>query len=488
MDKRQREANQRLLEALLTEELGQAKTTGRHRADAAGSPSSRSSRSWTRWLQAAAVLLGAGVVVLTSSLDRQRAETSQDPVEWVEPEDVAEYLQLLAEATSARLVYTEVIGAGKDQLPDGTTVDRLDRIRWLETASIAGPVFEQWRAALQRCSGDIEKGSGVATAYDLELALPGGRVVRSFTNVDGPRSQIWITPSHAVSPDAGLQALLDAACADIVEQRRVSTGQVDDADQLLALPDASRRLDVSAELAAGRDLAALLPGLQELTLRGNPNVETWRAVAALQQLQRLEVVGAELHADAIASICALRELRALTLRECAAEQTRGRTQSNPLRDLGALLSLETLHLVDATTDAISWDLTQLASLPSLQEFGLRSTRPLSAAQLDAVGHTKIERLLLAEPEIAGDLSELQHLPSLRDLVLVADLDDQQLLPLAKITSLRRLTIRNASAEGTFVARVLDANPGCDIDWTKDARWIRADYAFRYVERAWHAQR
>lgn len=488
MDKQRSEANQRLLEALLTEELGQAKAGGRRVPKAAGAPAPRPPRTWTLWLQAAVVLLGAGVVALTSSLDQQRAETAQDPVELVEPEDVAEYLQLLAEATSARLVGTEVIGAGRIQLPDGTTVDQLDRIRWLETANIAGPRLEQWRAALERCSADIEAGSGVAAAYNLELALPGGRVVRSFTNVDGQRSQIWITRSHAVSPDAGLQALLDAACADIAEQRRLSTGQVDDAGQLLALPDASRRLDVTAELAAGHDLAGLFPGLQELTLRGNPRVETWRAVAALQQLQRLKIVGAELHADAVASICALRDLRTLTLRECAAEQTRGRTQSNPLRDLGALLSLETLHLVDATTDAISWDLTQLASLPSLQEFGLRSTRPLSAAQLDAVGHTKIERLLLAEPEIAGDLSELQHLPSLRDLVLVADLDDQQLLPLAKITSLRRLTIRNASAEGTFVARVLDANPGCDIDWTKDARWIRADYAFRYVERAWRAQR
>ena len=194
------------------------------------------------------------------------------------------------------------------------------------------------------------------------------------------------------------------------------------------------------------------------------------------------------HADAVASICALRDLRTLTLRECAAVQASGQPRGEPLRDLGALLSLETLHLVDAKADAIAWDLTQLASLPSLREFGLRSPRPLSTAQLEAIAHTKIEWLLLVDLEITGDLSGLRYLPSLRDVVLVAELDDRQLLPLAAITSLRQLTVRNASAKGAFVERVRQDNPDCIIDWTENARWISPDYAFRYVERAWRAPR
>ena len=45
-----------------------------------------------------------------------------------------------------------------------------------------------------------------------------------------------------------------------------------------------------------------------------------------------------------------------------------------------------------------------------------------------------------------------------------------------------------AAKGGFLADVSAANPGCDVDWTLNARWFRTDYAFRYIERAWRVDR
>ncbi len=485
----QREADGRLLEALLTEELRPSEGAARGPGPAEATPQ-RTTRTWSSWTQAAVALLGVGVVAMTATWGDERGAALQDPepVEVVEPEDVEQFLELLATATAARLVGTEVVGAGRIGGPPPGGTDQLDRIRWAETARITGPTFELWREALRRCSGDQHDGNGVAQSYDFELVLPGNRVTRSLASVDGPRTQIWIASEHAISPDADLQALVDAACADIAEQRRLEQGRVDDSAQLLSHPTEARRLDVAAGLAAGCDLAARFPGLEELTLRGQPSAATWRAVRALKQLRRLELVEAELHQQVMRSICSLGELRAVTLRECTSAPTSGIAPSAPLRDLGALRKLETLHLSNADAVAVTWDLTQLASMPALREFGLRSPQLLQKEHLEAIGRTKLERLLLVDLQIDVDLSDLRHLPSLHDVVLVADLDDDQLRPLAKIPSRQQLTVRNAAAKGGFLDEVSAANPGCDVDWTLNARWFRTDYAFRHIERTWRVNR
>lgn len=483
----EREANQRLLEALSTEELTHTEQRGVRPVATA-----RRLRSpWTRWVQAAAVALGAGVVAATATGGDRASDLAQDPapVEEIKPKDVAEFLSLLATATQAELFRAEVVGAGRLPGAGPHGVDKLDRIHWAETTRIAGATFERWRAGLRRCAQTEQvEANGVADVYDIVLTLPGRRVLRTFTSVDGPRTQLWVAPSHAISPDAGLQALLDAACADIVEKRRLTMGKVDDEAQLLAHPRDARRLDLTTKLASGCDLGARFPRLEQLTLRGQPSPTTWRAVAELKQLQDLTLIRAELHQEMMRHICAQTGLRKLTLSECSSAQTSGLAPCTPLHDLGALRGLKTLHLVNNASEAVLWDLTQLVSLPSLREFGLSSSYALKAEDLEAIGRTKIERLLLVDLDVDGDLSSLRYLPSLRDLVLVGDLDDDQLRPLASIPSLNRLTIRNASAKGDFLEDVAANIPGCDVDWTVDARWWHADYAFRYIKRAWGANR
>ena len=71
----EREANQRLLEALSTEELTHTEQRGVRPVATA-----RRLRSpWTRWVQAAAVALGAGVVAATATGGDRARDLAQDP-------------------------------------------------------------------------------------------------------------------------------------------------------------------------------------------------------------------------------------------------------------------------------------------------------------------------------------------------------------------------------------------------------------------------
>ena len=482
-----RNAEQRLLEVLLAEEF--------ERADAAGGAAARDGRlqllppeprARSSWRIAAAVLLGTAVVALSmlgAARDEQRAAT-QDPdgVEIVTPKDVDEYLEHLAAAVRIQLVRKETVGAGRVSDDDGSA-DRLDTVRWPEVVRIDGEQLATWREALQRCARRTEKCNRSGSVYDFELVLPRGRIVRSFCSVLGEHTRIWIADGHPLKPNEGLQALLDAADRRATELRRRALGQVIAPEELLALPRDARRLQAPVKLFANADVPAHLPELERLLLRGQPTPSTWEAIAKLDQLRQLELVGASLDDATLRPLGRLRGLRAQTLRECEGFTGEG------LHALGALRDLHTLHLVDTAPigsrpDAAGLDLQGLASLPRLREFGLRAQARLEHEHLETISRTKIERLLLIDLDLQGDLGLLQHLPSLQDVVLVGQFTDGYLQPLSTIDSLRRLTVRNAKVDGSFVDAILEEVPGLEIDWTFDARWWHTDYAFRYVERAW----
>jgi len=483
-DVHKQQAEHRLLEVLLTEELGDTPATN---GEAGGRllrlPPPQPRRSSK--LPAAAMLLGVGIVALflTGGFDddaHRSRRFDQDPQgpTVVVPENVDEYLTLLATATHLQLVRKETVGAGR--IPDGA--DRLDTIRWPQVLRIEGKRFETWRQALRRCSGDTEKSNSVDAVYDLEMCLPEGKVVRSFTSIAGEQTRVWLAPGHPMKPDADLRKLLDAAHREHLELRRKAIGRVDDETELLAMPRDAGQLDAPVELATAHDIGHRLPALRQLTLRGEPTPATWRTVRALAGLERIELVGAEFDDDTAAAVARMSNLKAVILRQC------GAPTGDAIRKLGALRKLETLHLIDTSPGGEDLDLLPLASLPVLREFGLRSPHMLTGEHLDTIGHTKIERLLLVDLDLQGDLGNLRHLPSLEDLVLVAKLDDQQLQPLSQIESLQLLTVRNAIAVGDFLDAITSEVPGCRIDWTEDARWWQTDYAFRYIERAWPVKR
>ncbi len=437
------------------------------------------------WPAAAALLLGIGVVTLAMSTDRLadtrvHAIPLQDPKapQFVTANTVEEFLTFLGQAKRLQLVRKETVGAGRVSADANGSGDRLDTVRWPEVLRIEGEEFAHWQDALSKSCRQTKASATMSEVYDFELVLPDNRLLRMFASFGGKSPRIWIAKNHPMVPDEQLLALIEKACKDANELRRVALGKVHERSQLLALPEDSKRLDVEAEHLLGPEEPACLAWVQRLTLRGEPSAAVWHALTKFERLRHLELVGATMHDATVKAVAGMSRLQSLALRQCLD------FSSDDLRALGALRELHTLHLIDTSPDGDEIELQELASLPVLREFGLRARHALTDEQLNEIGRTKIERLLLVDLNMQGDLSHLAHLPSLEDLVLVANVGDQYLQPLSQIDSLQLLTVRNASASGSFLTAIMSEVPECEIDWTKNARWWQTDYAFRYIERTW----
>lgn len=486
-----KEAELRLLDVLLAEEFG-GEVAREDRGDASAGqvldlPVTVASSGRSVWPVAAALLLGTVVVtgaMLAERVPSGRRMLLQDPQgpTLVKAKTVKEFLSYLDQATCIQLVAKETVGAGRVQDDANGSSDRLDTIRWPQTLRIEGKKLAGWRKALQDSSPNSERSDTVDNVYDFELVLPGDRLLRTFATLGGAATRIWIADDHPMVPNKELLVLFEAADRLVKEKRRLAFGKVHDRQQLLALPAASQRLDVAAEDLVGNGEPECFASVQRLKLNGEPSAAALQVVAGMPKLRSLELVGATLTDQVIKAVVGLTRLQSLALRQCMD------FSGDDLRALGALRKLHTLHLIDTSPDGEELQLDGLASLPVLREFGLRAPHMLGSGQVETIGRTKIERLLLVDLDMQGDLGLLARLPSLHDVVLVAKVGDQYLQPLSQIESLQLLTIRNATADGSFVEAITSEVPGCEIDWTENARWWGTDYAFRYIERAWSVPR
>jgi len=497
-DIEKKEADLRLLDVLLAEEFGGELATD----DDAATPAcgqvldlpvaANVAKRRSIWPAAAALLLGVGVVAFAMAAEHFRAESDatagQEPKqgpELVKATTVENFLAMLGQTKCLQLVRKETVGAGRVHDNANGSSDRLDTIRWPQVLRIKGEELDRWRKALHASSPQSEKSQHVNEVYDFELELPGNRLFRTFASFAGKETRIWIAENHPMVPNEQLLPLIEKASKQVNERRRLALGKVHDRAELLAMPETATRLEIAVEDlldASDADIPACFTSIERLTLRGEPTDDVWRLLATLERLRHFELVGATMHDRAVASVAKMTRLHGLALRQCTD------FSGDDLGALKALRKLRTLHLIDTSPGGEDLELHELTSLPRLREFGLRASHALADEQLEAIGLTKIERLLLVDLNMQGDLSYLAHLPSLQDLVLVAKVGDQYLQPLSQIESLKLLTVRNAMAGGEFLAAIMAEVPECKIDWTKNARWWQTDYAFRYIERAWPVTR
>lgn len=472
----------RLLEVLLVERFGGRGETLR---DAAPVVSPLRRPRGGLWLAAAAVLLGVGVVAAIALQDRTVAEpvgrpeqvmpprfVTQDPVDAqvVMPKNYDEFRALLPDVQRLELLRYDTVGAHR-LVSRVTVISKLDLVPWQERVVVEGERVDAWRKALQQLSVvPGEGGNGVGDNYRLVLGLSGGRELRCFFTW-GERRELWVAENTPVRPGGDLQMMLMEAIADITRRHARAAGVVTGFDDF-AKYASPVRFDLSA---------ALLPqlpskgSLRDLRVAGTPDVAGWQQVARLQQLDRFELVGANVGDVALTGVLAMPELRELRLRDCAGLDVAVLQRLAKMRRL-SLLHLSNLPLGD---DGAAFE--ALASLPMLREFGVRFSDVHAPADLlTPLQRTKLERLVLVDVPVDLDLAPLSQLPSLRELVVVGKLDEAALEPLRQMRSLRRLTLRNCKLTDDGAAALREALPDCALDWLPNQSWFDTGYAFDYA--------
>lgn len=474
-DTEREEADARLLEALLVERFGGRGAVDGDEAAAAAAPAAEPSQRRAPWLLAAAVLL-LGVVVVAATwfargLGSPAANEAQDPVapSVVEIPDLATFRRLCGEVTRVRLLRREAIGAFT-RVDDQGVSDLLETVTLPEAFEVAADDLALWRDGLR----DSVESSDSNTFDDLaalELGLDGGRVARLSVSLTAGRIIAWLNEDLAVHVEGGAAERLRAAHAAVVSAHRRALGIVDSAAELQALPADARRVDMPVDVAAAPGPAACLPAVERLRLRGDPDAAAWRTVRGLTALRELELVGCTFGDESRAALAGLTQLTGLVLRDCAP------LPATVARQLAAMRGLAKLQLI-GTRCGEQVDLSLLASLPSLAEFGLVADEPApTAADVDAIAHTKLRRLVLVGVSGGVELERLAALPTLCELVLVGRIDDADLQRVGGLRGLRRLVVRNAHVTGEGIAELRRVLPECAVDAALNARWFDPKRAF-----------
>ncbi len=482
-ERTRREAEARLLEVLLVErhggrghvlgdEVGDAAGAGAASAD--GAPGRAPSPRGRVLLAAAALLLGLVVVVATRlSLDRGAgAGEAQDPVRdaapprFVEAADVATFLRHLERARE--LCVTRVVAIGAYRIVDEDGVgSQLDLAPWPEVHRVTGDASVAWRSALRASCERRADGGGVERPFWLDLVLDDDTRQRCFVSWSETAARLWIADGVAIEPDDRLRALFDAAAAELAERHARAGGRVDTAAELGALPLETTRLDVPSDLLVPLTELPVGQTVARLTVRGPLAPAHRDALARLGGLRELELRDCVLADADLDAVAGLTWLRALSLRSCEGLDARLASR------LPALRRLERLHLADVPLfDERALSLDVLASLPMLREFGVRIEAATPPERwLAPLARTKLERLVLADVGRNTPLTALADLPTLRELVLVGGLDDDDVARLGALRSLRHLTLRNDGASEDALDDLRAAVPGLRVDWRPGGYWF-----------------
>lgn len=485
------EVERRLLDVLLEEELSRSgaavqaparRVAGWPAGCSAGwppgdgAPAREPVRPRTARLLAVAAAVVAIAVVLSVAAARGDAAFVQDPepagIEVLAPADEADFRARLSQAVELRLVATRIVGAGRDGAQEQGSSDVLETVRLPEQLRVRGEALGAWRAAFADSAVADSRSNSVAGAHHLELWLDERRCVRCFASLGLGEAELWVGEENPMVPGERLATLLEQARVELQRRHRLAEGRIESFDELASLPQPVRRLCLSAEQVADPAWREHADGLERLTVAGDLDARGYEVLRGLPQLQALELQGATLDADACSAITKLVGLRALVLRDC------GRIATDDARQFGALRRLHTMHWIGTRCEG--GDLSVLAALPSLREFGwCVPGEELRSEQLEVLLRTKLHALLLVGVPAATDVSSIGRLPSLQRLVLVGPLEDADLEPLAALSTLRRLVLRNTQTTHAGVEDLRAALPACDIDWSLDRRWFDVRYAFEY---------
>jgi hypothetical protein len=508
---RERDDEDRLIDVLLTEELGRDDAEAiAHTVRASGEGQRRA--AWSRaaaatptarphWLAAAGVLLGVAVVttmlVWPKPAERARPmRAPQDPVPGprVEARDVPHFVALVGKARALQIERSDTIGATHVQDASGN-YDRLDTVRWPEVVRYDGEPLAAWHQAIAASSSQVRQINSIDVVLNAVFELADGSRLPAMISVGEP---IFLDPCIGVGmivPDDRLAGLLRTANAELERQHRLARGTALDTEQLAALPAASARVEcpVLADGSLGSKLQRFT-ALQTLVVRAG---EGGRGVddALLRGLQALRsVTSLELPADALtdASCALLAGMPALqrlvlrgageaftgtgfaafttpALREVVLWNCSGLTEDG-MAALARLRGLQVLRLLDVELGPGAALLGKLPSFAALRELAVRN-KQLRGEQLAPLLQTRLQKLVLVDAAIRGDaLARLGELPSLRELEFVSSsLDDDQVEDLAKLGNLQRLRFGNAKLTADGLARLRAVLPGCTVDGVPGSR-------------------
>ncbi len=230
---------------------------------------------------------------------------------------------------------------------------------------------------------------------------------------------------------------LDAAVRDAFEHQGGRVAR-NDLERLMELDASERGIDYLEGVER-------MPNLTRLNLRGN-RITDLSPLATLSRLQSLDLGDnnivdlADVNLDTLSR---LPELRELTLRD-------NRGASHPERpgehervaDLSALAALEALEVLDLSDNHIE-DVTPLGRLVRLRSLDLSANR-LAEDALSALSSLRRLEDLNVRDNNVRDLSGLSELTTLRYLNLHSNTEVLSIVPLAGLSSLEELILRNVS--------------------------------------------
>lgn len=449
----------------------------------ASDPGAARDTSRTRWLAAALVLLGIGVVAATLWLPREdggaAATAGLDlwPQRRNEPASLEELQRRLAKAESATMRAEGTWSAELGAHVDFARFD-LDDLLTGRLRPALDPVHLRALAASLRAASTAPTDSSTVWTHHLSVHSGEERstVLLSIGGPAGPRVGFWsrtgpVPLAAPAFPHDELRPLLDELTARTIERLGLVVGE----RGFAAVPGDATRLRLFGVPAGAVGELQRFPKLRQIDLLAAPE---WHAAGVLAQLPRtlesLNVCAAELPPAAypvLGSLSALRELFLVDAPMFEALLGPAPCRAAPdlddraLGHLRGLLALRELTLVGAhCTDA---GLRSLADLPlqrlalvdcaHVAGFGLSAVRSLRTLTLRRVALApdafaglaalpELGKLLLLEPVLPGSgrelpLAALPSFPALADLHLAGPFSRHELPQLAACRGLRKLTLQ-----------------------------------------------
>lgn len=442
-------------------------------------------RPTARWLAAALLLLGAGVVAAVMLLARSEPKAATAPdqhrieVDRDGPRSVAEAvarLDAIAKATvEAQAVRSAATGRWyaldespledllrskplPDDLDDVTRAQLLDCLRAATPQPrVDGTVWtHSIRLGARTDAGDLDVLVGTVANGAPQLAFAGVQAALPFA--------VPAFPSPQLAP------VFDEATQLKIERRGFVLGDA----QLANMPTDARRLRLRE--ASAQSLATLpqFAGLQALDLVHSPrcheaaalrllaglplrslvlcaswlDAEGCAAIASMPTLQELFLVGPEgfwdligtwtappapgIDDDAVAAIARLGELTELTI--CGGVfDDRGLAQLAGLRQLRRLGLVACPHITEEGWRAFAGH--------ELRELYLPGCVPPTATASSLAGLPKLRELLLGAPDVDTSLAALATLPALEKLTVIGRMPAAGLACVAQLPHLRELGLQ-----------------------------------------------